>query len=130
MNPSVRARGQGLVRKLTPDEQRAFATYQQPLSTDPNAGVPLGFTLYPLPSTVVTSSSSELMLITIVTTDGIEHVLPPKFDLARAEAIAKRQANFARRRSFMLTALAAWIIPPMAIYILGWSVAWIRRGFV
>jgi hypothetical protein len=80
------------------------------------------------PSAVV--SKSQPAETVIATSDGTEHEFPPRFDMGRAEAIVKKQANAAPRRRFLLITGAAWSLPLLAIYILGWSVGWIRRGFL
>jgi hypothetical protein len=33
------------------------------------------------------------------------------------------------RFQFLLATLAYWLVPPMIVYILGWSVGWVVRGF-
>jgi hypothetical protein len=42
---------------------------------------------------------------------------------------ALRRVLSIRRSTFVGEAITAWIIPPAALYALGWAVAWIRRGF-
>ena len=42
---------------------------------------------------------------------------------------ALRRELRARRAAFLACAVAAWLVPMLAVYPLGWSVGWVRRGF-
>ena len=49
---------------------------------------------------------------------------------AKAYATALRSALDDRRKDHALQMLLAWTIPPIVLYVVGWSLAWVRRGFV
>ena len=42
---------------------------------------------------------------------------------------ATDSALHSRRLQFLLSAFAAWVLPCLVAYVLGWGIAWIRRGF-
>jgi hypothetical protein len=48
---------------------------------------------------------------------------------AIAKTIATETLVASKRKNAVLTAIAAWLGPIAVLYAMGWSVAWIRRGF-
>src|SRR5687767_10366604 len=34
-----------------------------------------------------------------------------------------------KRRTLFVRSTAVWLLPSLALYALGWSIAWVRRGF-
>ena len=70
------------------------------------------------------------MLVSVVIVDdmGTEHVFPAGFDEQRAIGIVRQameQAHQGERRRLA----ASWLLPPLALYALGWAIAWVYRGF-
>jgi hypothetical protein len=70
--------------------------------------------------------------VVVHTSDGTNHVFPSEFDPKRAETIVQQRIAHERvitRATFAGKAFAFWAAVSIAVYVLGWAVAWVRRGF-
>lgn len=105
--------GRGTEDKPTPARRDA------PRANSPS--LPPGFTLLP----TITFPNGAILLIHAAKagdSEADDQVAAAYWSVVEAEVAA------ARRDMLWLAALA-WLIPCVAIYSLGWAVAWIRRGF-
>lgn len=58
---------------------------------------------------------------------GVPVLALPPLTLEHDAAGAVTTGRYRRDRYVAL--FAAWLVPPVTVYLLGWSVAWVRRGF-
>lgn len=102
---------------LTPDAPDGFEP-DPPAQPKVTEGVPSGWSI--------------LKEIVVHASDGTDHVFPPEFDPKRAETIVQQRITHERVITcaiFATKAFAVWAAVSIAVYGLGWSVAWVRRGF-
>lgn len=63
-------------------------------------------------------------LVVVVAGNERQYIFPPGTDPKKAAGIVRQYRN-AQTKSL----LALWLIPPVVLYVLGWSVGWVYLGF-
>ena len=52
-----------------------------------------------------------------------------ELDWLEQHAPTIEEVNTANRKAALVRGAALWLVPPIALYVLGWAIAWIYRGF-
>lgn len=89
-----------------------------------------------VPDDVLVAKMLEKYEVVYTGADGVEHVFPPGLDPKKAAGIVAGKVQppsaldvTTERTSAVRGALVLWLVPPVALYVLGCSVVWVYRGF-
>jgi hypothetical protein len=118
-----------IYRRLSSDSARFISNYELVMNGDPAADWMILPT--PLPHFEVVDVSGHVIIFARPSPECPTCGTPDdqKERILRECRAVLRQLLSDGRRSIIEQTSARALVPPIAIYLLGWSVAWVRRGF-